>query len=137
MVADDDLRRKYEDTLSGHVIMVRGDELGGSNQTVVYLKFEPYHFDHLLGRNSRWHEEKRSILPTLLVPQNWKMFGTYIDNMGDRLNADILVGTTSGCFGFREYDNEDGLYYPCTCLMGDIRDLIYKPYHRINAIEYR
>lgn len=111
-------RQLYEDNLSGRdfAVKCRGGE-------VFYVYFRPWQFDHLAGAGSpQWQDEKLAVLPSLCYTSKWKMAGGYVDSMGDLLEADIVIGSTAGMFGFREDEENEGWYYPCTCLSGDIRN---------------
>lgn len=124
------IRALYEENLAGRTFLVYGTEIGGRAQEECYLRFESWNLEHLIGADSSWHESKISVLGQLCYPsqRSWNMFGDYNDNMGTLLQADILVGSANGVLGF-VYDEEDGLYHPCTCLKTDIRDNVYVRYH--------
>ena len=132
MATDSDVKHKYNDNLSGRIFTLNCQEIGGSSKATFMLSFSPSNFDHLLGVGTQHYEKKRAVLPMLLEPSTWKMCGEYNNNMGVNLEADIVVGGTTGCLGFRE--NEDGMYYPCTCLQGDIRNLVYPGYYKIVSV---
>lgn len=132
MSIDADVRKQYDANLSDKIFTLNCQEVGGRATATYSLRFRPSNFNHLLGIGTQHYEKKRAVLPILLNPTSWKMCGVYKGNMGVNLEADIIVGGTNGCLGFRE--DEDGTYYPCTCLQGDIRNLMYPGYYKIISV---
>lgn len=110
-------RELYVEKLSGRDFEVR--TRGGQS---FFVYFRHWNFDHLAGVNSSWQADKLAVLPSLCYTSKWKMAGGYVDSMGELLEADIVIGSTAGMFGFREDEENEGWYYPCTCLSGDIRN---------------
>lgn len=133
----DHLYDLYYDNLSGRVFQLDVSEIGSKGRitNTYYVRFQDYQADHLIGQDSNWHAEKVEAFQRMCYPSTWKMVGEYQDSHGVRLDADILVGGQNCFFAFR-YDDEldDETYYPCSCILDDIRDCSYSPLWKIDSI---
>ena len=133
----DDLYDLYAENLSGRTFTISVREIGGRATGEYMVRFQDYQARHLIGEDSNWHDKKVEAFKRLCHTSGWKMVGEYVDSMGVYLDADILVGGQNGFFGFRYDDEEDdGTYYPCTCMLADIRDHSYRdPLWKVEDVE--
>ena len=129
----DHLYDLYYDNLSGRVFQLDVSEIGSKGRitNTYYVRFQDYQADHLIGQGSNWHAEKVEAFQRMCRPGTWKMMGDYVPAMGDRLDADILVGGTGQAFAFRE--DGDGTFFPVSCLLLDVRDYVRKPMWKIEG----
>lgn len=122
----------YDENLSGRTLELAVKEIGGKRRSSYIVQFNPWNAKHLIGQDSEWHEQKVEAFSRMCYPSTWKMVGDYMDNMGDLLEADILVGGVNQVFAFRE--DGDGMLVPVSCLLLDIRDYVYDPIWKIEDV---
>ena len=127
----DTLYDLYDENLSDRYFDLHLKEIGGNRRKTITLAFYDYSADHLVGEDSDWHAEKVEAFQRMCRPGTWKMMGDYVPAMGDRLDADILVGGTGQAFAFRE--DGDGTFFPVSCLLLDVRDYVRKPMWKIEG----
>lgn len=130
----DNLYNLYYNELSDRYFDLHLREVGGKRRKTITLAFRDFNADHLIGEDSDWHEDKVEAFQRLCTAGKiWSTVGDYRPSMGVRLDADILVGNPWQAFAFREDD--DGTYYPVSCLLLDVRDYIYRPWWKVESID--